>query len=402
MGLVSPRTATASFLIILTSLIVCTGSGSAQPAVADSPAAETAFNAGVTASRQGDWALAVALFEESMLAAPRPATAYNLAIAHAHLSQYASAIRCVDVFRELADPVRHAEPLRELALLREEALAHVSALTLRVVPVAAELRVDGRTLEGASSADVWLDPGSHRVEARADGFASRVLDVELVAGQHAVIAIELVALAVEEGDASEPPSAVAEGQAARGSGHTPPVVTTPRTSSSAARSALEWGALSLGAVALGAAFTLDVLAFRHAENLRGYDPTAAGFLNAALQYRRIRGAGLGMGIGGGTILGAAVSSRAWFDTASFRWGALTVGAASLVVGTALMVRTPPRLEESTLTAPHRALGALLVGVGGPLSLVPLNVQLRRRHRRAADRALVLVPTGYGLEMVGGF
>lgn len=402
MGLVSPRTAIAPFLIILTSLIVCSGSGSAQPAVADSLAAETAFNAGVTASRRGDWALAVALFEESMLAAPRPATAYNLAIAHAHLSQYAIAIRYVDVFQELADPLRHAEPLRELALLREEALVRVSALTLRVVPAEAEVRVDGRTLEGSSSAEVWLDPGSHRFEARADGFASRVLDVELVAGQHAVIAIELVALAVEESDAGQPAPEVAEGQAARDSGHTPPVVTTPRTSSSVARSALEWGALSLGAVALGTAFALDLLAFRHADNLRNYDSSAPGFLNATLQYRRIRGAGLGMGIGGGAILVAAVGSRAWFNTARFRWGALTVGAVSLAVGTALMVRTPPRLGDSTLTAPHRALGALFVGVGVPLLLVPLNIQLRRRHRRAADRALLLVPTGYGLELLGTF
>jgi len=231
-----------------------------------------------------------------------------------------------------------------------------------------------------------------------------VLDIELVTAQHAVVAIELVPLeapgdAAEEGLHRHERAADAEpGDAEDGrAGMTPPTA-----SRSLARSAVDWGLLSVGVMAMGTAFTLDLLAFRHAENLGRYDPAAPGFLNASVQYRRIRGAGFGMGIGGSAALLVTVSSRTWFDSDRFRWGALSAGVPASILGVVLFVRTPRRIADTTLTEPHRALGALLLGVGVSLSLVPLSAWLRRRIRRGLDRRIVVTPTLAGLELLGRF
>ena len=153
--------------------------------------------------------------------------------------------------------------------------------------------------------------------------------------------------------------------------------------------------VSSGAL-VGTAVILNVLAFRHARNLRNYDPAAPGFVDTSFRYRRIRAGAWALAVSSGLALLTTVGSRTWFDRPGARWGAGAAGAASALAGAVLLLRSPPRIGSSTLTAPHRALGALLISVGVPLSTAPLTVRLHSRRGRGGSMQLGVGVAGLGL------
>jgi tetratricopeptide (TPR) repeat protein len=147
--------------------------------------AETRFNEGVAAYRQGRYLEAIAAFQAADAILPSAALSFNAALAYEHLPDTAGALRSYrDYVRrggtaENADRIHHRIEQLEQQLLS----SGVQQLTIDSQPPGASLSVDGR-LVGVTPWTGELVPGAHRVKLSLSGHrdVSRPLDVP---GEHA-------------------------------------------------------------------------------------------------------------------------------------------------------------------------------------------------------------------------
>lgn len=174
------------------------------PASATADRARALFERGLAAAESGAHADALVHFEQSFALVPRASTAFNLAVQHARLGRPTSALRALDALEDL-EPTELDR--REAAALRARLRSALATLVVRV-PADATLTVDGALVEGSGAErTLVLDPGTHRLEARADGHLPLRREVTLLEGVTAEERLELVAVeprSVARGDDALP------------------------------------------------------------------------------------------------------------------------------------------------------------------------------------------------------
>jgi hypothetical protein len=271
------------------------------------------FDAGVSLLKAEDYEGAALSFEASLKLYPTKTALFNLANCHKALKRYDEAL--VALFRLRRDFAGRldAEMLAETAAIEKEIRNLVGTLAIEVDRPGAAVLVDGREAGTSPLAKpVLLSPGNHEVTARLSGAVFVVEKVLLLSGDEKRVRLKAVAPGADEGGFI--PSTES----------TPSTDSTPDSHPSGRRpSALFWGAAG-GAVATG---VLAGVFFGLRGKAQGaYDDTvedwealspeqqassAGGALlgdmrDAAGDYDKFNGAGVGMAVAAGALTAAAV------------------------------------------------------------------------------------------------
>ena len=153
--------------------------------------ARALFERGLAAAESGAHPDALVHFEQSFALVPRASTAFNVAIQYARLGRPTAALRALDDLDDL-DPTELDR--READALRARLRSALATLVVRI-PDEASLLVDGALVEGrGAERTLVLDPGTHRLEARAEGRLPLRREVTLLEGVTAEESFQLIAV----------------------------------------------------------------------------------------------------------------------------------------------------------------------------------------------------------------
>jgi hypothetical protein len=190
------------------------------PAWAQVEAYKLHMENGVKLYNDRNYPAAVAEFRAAYEARPNPNPLVNVALCEKALFHYPKAIAALET--ALA---RHGEAMdagdKKAA---EDAIREMRALLGTVVvttkPAGATLIVDGEELPaGAGDKPLLLGPGAHKIEARAEGFATKEKRFTVASGQTQEVSVELAA---EKGtliiEASDPRMSISVDQHPMGTG----------------------------------------------------------------------------------------------------------------------------------------------------------------------------------------
>lgn len=150
------------------------------------------FQRGQVAYDTGDYDTAVREWTRAYTLDARPALQYNLAQAYERLGRLDEAARAYSLYIDntTGDDPRVQTARARLASLRERLTQ--TAIVLRGGPEGAAIFVDGQDRGRLPHPDpLRVDPGSHRIVVRANGYADFVSVVAVSAGQQAEVPIEM-------------------------------------------------------------------------------------------------------------------------------------------------------------------------------------------------------------------
>jgi hypothetical protein len=163
----------------------------AAPAAAQD--ARTHFMRGQAAYDMGDYATAAREWETAYSMDARPLLQYNLAQAYERLGQLSEAIRAYETYAGSAenDPERMVAARARIAALRDR----LGNTGIRLVggPEGAQLIVDGQDRGRLPRPDpLRVEPGSHRLVVRLEGYQDFVSVVAVSPGQAVDVPVEMV------------------------------------------------------------------------------------------------------------------------------------------------------------------------------------------------------------------
>lgn len=148
---------------------------------------------GVKLFNDRNYPAAIAEFKAAYEARPNPNPLFNIALCEKALFHYPKAIAVLETALEKhgttmtpADKQAAEDAIKEMRAL-------LGVVVVKVTPSDATLILDGEALPAAADRTLKLGPGSHKIEARADGFASAEIRVNVTSGQTQDAVIELVA-----------------------------------------------------------------------------------------------------------------------------------------------------------------------------------------------------------------
>jgi tetratricopeptide (TPR) repeat protein len=184
----------------------------------DQAAAEQLFLQGRTLMEQGDFDQACRAFEASHKLDPALGTLLNLALCNEEQGKVASAWAR---YREAADLAGREGQAKREAAARERAQALQGELPRLLIKVAAQGRVPGLVIEREGSAvdasllgqAVYVDPGAHRIVARAPGYTQWATEIRVEKGEQASVEIPVLQPGDTEASGRD---AVARGKAGPG------------------------------------------------------------------------------------------------------------------------------------------------------------------------------------------
>jgi hypothetical protein len=241
------------------SALVVAASLQAAPAAAQRAEANFLFDEGRAAMARRDYAAATSKLEQSQQLDPAVGTLLNLAECYAMLGRSASAWSAYRDAASLAATTRQLERERYAARKAQELEPQLSRLVVIVKPPA---RVPGLTLtrngvflpEALWGAGIPVDPGAQHLEAKAPGYQTWKLDIDVTDGPGSK-QLEVAELVAEP---AAPPAASPATVAA------PPVIAPPPQPAAVPRDhgasappssvlpTLGWVGVAAGAVSLGA------------------------------------------------------------------------------------------------------------------------------------------------------
>ena len=144
--------------------------------------ARAQFHQGLALETAGDWAGALAVFQQVALVKLTPQVRFHIGLCEEHLGQLAAALGDYELAAHEADEAKVAEVSAQVASRRDELKARIPQITITRGSGGeyASVSLDGVTL-GASSIGVKLpvDPGPHRVEALASGYKSFLATIDI-------------------------------------------------------------------------------------------------------------------------------------------------------------------------------------------------------------------------------
>jgi hypothetical protein len=164
----------------------------ASPVHADEKEGVQHFRTGVRLFKDGNYAGALAEFEEAYRLHPTPSSLQNIALCQKALFRYADAIATLErMLREHAGTVS-AEDTKAAKETIDQLRPLVTSVVFSLVPPQAILTVDGRTVPGGAERRLDLDVGEHRIVAEAP--QHRTFDQRVtVAGREKRIDLKLLA-----------------------------------------------------------------------------------------------------------------------------------------------------------------------------------------------------------------
>lgn len=177
-------------LVLLATALVALAS--ASPAAAQDARAH--FLRGQAAYDTGDYATAVREWQTAYSLDARPLLQYNLAQAFERLGQLQEAVQAYEAYINAADDDadRMSAARARIAALRDR-LSQTS-IRLRGGPEGAQILIDGQDRGRLPHPDpLRVDPGSHRVVIRLQGFQDFVSTVAVSAGQSVEVPVEMTA-----------------------------------------------------------------------------------------------------------------------------------------------------------------------------------------------------------------
>lgn len=140
------------------------------------------FQEGVLLARQERWAEALAKFRESASLVERASTVLNIATALQRLGRPRECIAAVERYLAVSDPIADAEARERAVELRRAMQDAIARVVLAVLPVDAEILVNGVPSALAEDGSVELDPGMHAFVVQRDGYLPARFSVELAPG----------------------------------------------------------------------------------------------------------------------------------------------------------------------------------------------------------------------------
>lgn len=176
--------------VLLASALLMLGSTS-DAAAQD---ARAHFLRGQAAYDTGDYTTAVSEWRTAYGIDPRPLLQYNLAQAYERLGQLQEAVTAYETYVNSADadPDRMSSARARVAALRER--LNNTSIRLTGGPEGAAIVVDGQDRGRLPHPDpLRVQPGSHRIVIRAQGFQDFVSTVAVSAGQAVDVPVEMVA-----------------------------------------------------------------------------------------------------------------------------------------------------------------------------------------------------------------
>lgn len=170
---------------------------SGQPASApnENRAAEAAklLKEATARVKKSDWAGAYPRLKKSFELVPASETAANLGQAAHALGKFAEAGRYLAYALRTLSPTVPAATRQGVESLQVATRKEVTEMRLSVEPPSAEVFVDDEARGRAADLldPIFLDPGLHRVEARADGYVTKTASVTAEKGTQRDIALKL-------------------------------------------------------------------------------------------------------------------------------------------------------------------------------------------------------------------
>jgi tetratricopeptide (TPR) repeat protein len=181
--------------------------GSTQAAAQED--ARALFTRGQTAYQQGDYETAVSAWNRAYELDARPLIQYNLAQAYERLGRLQDAAQALDRYLETAEPgdQYQADARARRSALRERLSR--TGITVRGGPDGAIILIDGQEWGRTPRPDrISVDPGSHQVVVRHDGYRDFTAAVVVPAGQSVEIAVNMEEAPVDsDGGAGPSPQA---------------------------------------------------------------------------------------------------------------------------------------------------------------------------------------------------
>lgn len=157
------------------------GQGASQ--AADVASVSQLYNQGVDAAKKNDWPKAYESFLAAWKIKEHYQIAANLGRAEIKMGKHRDAVEHLAYFLREAQGVS-ADDRKKAQDLLTEAKHHVGTLIIKVNRPGAEVLVDGQAVGVAPlSREIYLDPGTHTLEARMGAENTEKVPVELSGGQ---------------------------------------------------------------------------------------------------------------------------------------------------------------------------------------------------------------------------
>lgn len=373
MGLVIIR------VLVAFALVVATTRWCHADVSASAPGRE-AFEAGVAATSRSAWREAATAFEASLRDADRPATRFNLVLVYAELHEALEVAKHALVFLRLPEEPSRSGAREKVVDALKTATDSLAVLTTDSLPTTVTLHVDG---EAPTVMDderrIYLRPGEHRLEAVLNDAPAELVTLKLSAGQttswprvtqQAVTgAVDLSMPAERTGPSAAPEPASSPSMQASHVAPSVPQLRLDARDPSRIRRALAWSFGVGGALTAAAGGVTYGLLVRKARRFEAMAPENEGFVSAGKEYQHTQNlvAPLAL-IGSASIVGAimiAPRSACWRHPA-IGWSTIVASTGLVVAGSFLAIRTPDNLGETSLEAPSRQAGSLLLASAFPL------------------------------------
>lgn len=355
---------------------------SAQAVRADDAVARQHFEAGVEASEASRWEDAVQSFEVSLSERDRPATRFNLILAHEQLKHPLEVVRHALAFLA-QESVPGREDARERAtMLLNQAKREVASLSTVALPADSRLEVDGNPPSVVRAGRVYLLPGVHHLELLLVGGARETNDVALSAGQELSWPRSDVGTPSPVASTTERSKVPPRHQAAQTADLRAGEVSLARFRLRAA-----WVAGPVGAGLALAAGACLLISDQRGDRLAKDDIEGArrpGYFGRLNRYWSSVDAIMPLALAGGVLMASAVLlgprfvPRGSFSTSI---ASIFAGIAALGFGIYWLAREPARLISTTdIDRPSREAGSLLLSAALPLLAYGITFPLVRREK----------------------
>ncbi len=170
----------------------------AGPNGASAPDAETLFRQGKAEGTHGHWQKAASLLQQAWHKQHSYDIAGNLGIAELKTGHTAKAARyfsyCIAHFPVTGD----AKKMKHVEGLLAQTKKKVAELDITVKPATASVTIDGTKIDRDTAGTVFVEPGSHSLQASADGYDALSKTVSAAKGSKQAIALELAKTAAAD------------------------------------------------------------------------------------------------------------------------------------------------------------------------------------------------------------
>ena len=172
--------------LVMFALMTAVGDARAQEAPQES-GEQDLFSRGKALFAEGKYPEAYEAYRKAWQRSPSYDVAGNLGNVEMKLGRWADAVEHLTYAREHLPPSldddRKREVLGRIDEMLSEARPKVAEVTLSLKPANASLTVDGRARSNPAVPDkLWLEPGEHRIEIRADGYVPVTRNLEAKGG----------------------------------------------------------------------------------------------------------------------------------------------------------------------------------------------------------------------------